>query len=47
MIDLYNRLCNACGLRYARLIAKHERLQGPNKEDEPSLFKLKQTSLKK
>lgn len=43
----YNRLCNACGLRYARLIAKNERLQGP-KEEDVSLLKLKNnTTLKK
>ncbi|KAI8073667.1 hypothetical protein BDF21DRAFT_423988 [Thamnidium elegans] len=43
----HKTLCNACGLRYARLIAKHERLQGP-KEEEISLLKLKNnTTLKK
>lgn len=26
-------LCNACGLRYARLIAKHEKRQAPKEED--------------
>ncbi|KAG2213912.1 hypothetical protein INT47_001181 [Mucor saturninus] len=29
----HKTLCNACGLRYARLVAKHEKLQG--KQDQP------------
>lgn len=28
-------LCNACGLRYARLIAKHERSQGKEELKQP------------
>lgn len=35
------RLCNACGLRYARLVAKHEKrqyLQQPKDEEQTMLL---------
>ncbi|CEP09157.1 hypothetical protein [Parasitella parasitica] len=37
----HKTLCNACGLRYARLVAKHEKLcnqQQPKTEDQATLF---------